>query len=165
MDTGQTLLLTVTIVAMIGALIVSIIPFVPGPTLIWAIGMIYAAISQSVPTAALIVMTLLMIAGATSDYWLPLLGVRTQGLSCLGALGSIIGGLIGTFIIPIPILGTLIGSITGAMIVEFARIRELRHMLQAGQITLKLYFWSVVVQFCIGLAILLTFAGTLLTNP
>lgn len=150
---------------MIGALIASIIPFIPGPTLIWAIGMIYALTTQSLSVPALIVMTVLMLAGATSDYWLPLIGVRTQGLSCLGAVGSIIGGLVGTFVIPIPILGTLFGSSIGAMIVEFARIRELRHMLQAGQITLKLYLWSVVVQFCIGLAILLTFVGTLLINP
>ncbi|MBZ0302503.1 MAG: DUF456 domain-containing protein [Anaerolineae bacterium] len=162
MDITHSLLLVVTIVAMIGALLASIIPFIPGPVLLWGIALVYAALTQSVPTAALVVMTLLMAAGATSDYWLPLVGVRTQGLSCLGAVGSILGGTLGTFLIPVPILGTLIGSILGAMLIEFSRIRQWRHALQAGQITIKLYLWSVIVQFAIGLAILLVFAGSVL---
>lgn len=146
---------------MIVALFVSIIPFIPGPTLIWAVAVVYAIITGSVPVAALAVLTLLMVIGATSDYWLPLFGVRTQGLSCLGAVGSIVGGIAGTLLLPMPILGTLIGSIAGAMLVEFSRIRQWRHAYQAGQITLRLYLWSVVIQFGISLAILLTFIAML----
>jgi uncharacterized protein YqgC (DUF456 family) len=161
MDAAQTLLLTVTILGMIGAILVAIIPFIPGPPLVWLIAMSYALATGSLPTGALIVMTLVMVVGATSDYWLPFLGVRSQGFSGLSAIGSLIGGLIGTLAIPLPILGTLIGSIAGAMLAELARARQWRQMLRAGQITLKLYLWGVVVQFSFSVAIFLIFLGTL----
>ncbi|MAS36026.1 MAG: hypothetical protein CL610_18605 [Anaerolineaceae bacterium] len=147
---------------MIGTLFVSIIPFIPGPVLMWALAVIYAVVTSTLPPASLVIITLLMLAGATSDYWLPFAGVRTQGLTCLGAVGSIIGGLVGTFLIPLPILGTLIGSIAGAVLVEFVRFRQTRQAITAGQIAFKLYLWSTVIQFILSLAILLTFVATLL---
>lgn len=143
---------------MIGTVLLSIIPYIPGPTLTWAIGIVYAVVVQPLPVPALVVMTLLMAAGATSDFWLPLFGVRVRGLSCLGAVGSLIGGVVGTFLIPVPIFGTLIGSVAGAMLVEFGRLRELRQAMQAGSIVVKLYIIGAIVQFCFSLAIFLAFA-------
>jgi uncharacterized protein YqgC (DUF456 family) len=162
-EIAQSLYLILMIVTMIGALLASIIPFIPGPPLLWALAMLYALTTNSVPAAALVVMTLLMVAGASSDYWLPLIGVRTQGLSCLGAVGSIGGGIAGTLLIPIPILGTIAGSVAGAIAVEFTRIRELRRALQAGRTALQLYLWSTAVQFGISLSILLVFVAAQLS--
>jgi uncharacterized protein YqgC (DUF456 family) len=162
-ENAQSLFLIFTLVAMIGVVLASIIPFVPGAILTWALAMVYSLSTQSVSTPIMIVMSLLMIAGATGDYWLPIIGVRGQGLSCLGAIGSFVGGIAGTLLIPIPILGTIMGSLVGAMLVEFTRIRQLRHALQAGRTTIKLYLLGVLVQFSISLTILLVFAASLLT--
>jgi uncharacterized protein YqgC (DUF456 family) len=163
-ENAQTLFQLFTIVAMIVVVLAAIIPFVPGAILTWALAMAYSLSTQSVSTPVMILMTLLMVAGATGDYWLPIIGVRGQGLSCLGAIGSFVGGIAGTFLIPIPILGTIAGSIAGAMLVEFGRIRELRHALQAGRTTIKLYILGALVQFSISLAILLVFAVSLITS-
>lgn len=161
MENAQSLFQLFTIVAMIVVILASIIPFVPGAILTWALAMAYSLSTQSVSTPVMLLMTVLMIAGATGDYWLPIIGVRGQGLSCLGAIGSFAGGIAGTLLIPIPILGTILGGIAGAMLVEFGRIRQLRHALHAGRTSLKLFLLGVMVQFSFSLAILLVFATAL----
>ena len=163
MENAQSIFQLLTIVAMIVVVLASIIPFVPGAILTWALAMVYSLSTRSVSTSVMIIMTLLMVAGATGDYWLPIIGVRGKGLSCLGAIGSFVGGIAGTLLIPIPIIGTIAGSIAGAMLVEFTRIRQLRHALQAGRTTIKLYILGALVQFSISLCILLVFAVSLVT--
>lgn len=163
MENAQSIFQLLTIIAMIGVLLASIIPFVPGAILTWALAMLYAFSTGTIPTVSTAIMTLLMIAGATGDYWLPILGVRGQSLSCLGAVGSFVGGILGTLFIPIPILGTIAGGIIGAMLVEFTRIRQLRHALQVGRTSLRLFLLGVAVQFSFSLAILLVFTVSVLS--
>ena len=162
MEIAQSILLALTIAAMIGTLLLSIIPFMSGPLVMWALVLTYAALSNAFPLPAFIIITVLMIAGITTEYWLPLLGVRVEGMSCLGAVGSMIGGIVGTLVIPVPILGTIIGLIVGAMLIEHARIRQWRRTLQAGGAALKLYVWGVAIGFGFSLLILLVFVGTIL---
>ncbi len=161
MELAQSLLLALTIIVMIGTLLVSIIPFIAGPLIMWVLVLIYAVLSNSFPIAAFVLLTGFMLAGTTTEYWLPLIGVQVDGMSCLGAIGSIIGGIGGTLLIPIPILGTLIGIIVGAMLIEHARIRQWRHTLQAGQAAFKLYLWGVAIEFGFSLTMLLVFVGTI----
>jgi uncharacterized protein YqgC (DUF456 family) len=160
MEIAESFLLTISLILMIVALFASIIPFLPGPILVWGIGLAAAYLTnfERVTPVASIVMTLLMLAGATTPYWLPFFGVRDEGLSCLGAVGSIIGGLLGTFLIPIPILGTIIGSIIGTLLVEFARIREMRRALRAGQIAFRMYMIGILVDMTFSLVIIIVFA-------
>ena len=67
-------------------------------------------------------MTVLMILGSTTGWWTQILGMHAEGGSCLSILGSLVGGLIGTFAIPVPFLGTIIGLVLGALLFEFARV-------------------------------------------
>ena len=50
-------------------------------------------------------MRLILIAAVTSDFWLTPLGIKMQGGSCLSSIGGFVGGAIGTFAIPIPVIG------------------------------------------------------------
>ncbi len=148
---------TVVVIAMIVMLVLTLIPYLDGPLFIWGLALLYAVLSGLVPGPAMLIMTLLMLAGVTSEYWLPIFGLRIEGMSCLGAVGSFVGGILGTLFIPLPILGTIIGMVAGAMLVEFARLRQLRRSLQAGKAALKLYLLGVVVEISFGLVILLVF--------
>lgn len=160
MESVESASIALALMLMIGAALVSAIPFLPGPVLVWGIGLVYAALTnfeRATPAAAL-VMTLLMLAGATSEFWLPLFGVRGQsGMSCLSAIGSLIGGVIGTFAIPIPIIGTLVGSVIGALLVELIHRGQLRQALNAGRIALKLYLTSMILEFAISFGIIIVF--------
>ncbi len=155
----ETSILLLAIASMILITLVSIIPYVPGPIFVWGVGLVTAFLTsfERVTIPAVVLMTLFMLAGTFQEYWLPLFGVRGEGLSCLGAVGSIVGGLAGTFLIPVPILGTIVGMVLGALVIEYARIREMSHALRAGKTAFKLYLWGMVVEFAFSVLIIATF--------
>jgi len=151
----ETPILVFVIILMIIALFVSLIPFIPGPALLWAIAVIYAVLDdfERVPIIAVIFMTMFMIIGATSEFWLRYIGMKGRGGSCWGFLGSFIGGIIGTIVIPIPILGTLLGAILGALIIEFMRLGEIMDALKSGRAVLEMYLVNIVIEFALSLMI------------
>jgi len=159
MEITESLLLIISLIAMVVSMFASIIPFLPGPIFVWGIGLAAAFLTgftRITPFAA-ILMSLLMIAGSTTPYWLPFIGVKGDGLSCLGAVGSVVGGLLGTFLIPIPILGTIIGTVGGALLVEFIHIGETQRAIRAGRVAFKMYLVGMIVDFSFSLSIILVF--------
>ncbi|MBI5669099.1 MAG: DUF456 domain-containing protein [Chloroflexi bacterium] len=163
MNATDSLLIPLAVLGMGVTLALSIVPFVPGPAIIWAIGTVFAVLDgfQRATPAAIIIMTLLMVIGSTSEIWMPALGIRSKGLSCLSTVGSVIGSIVGTFLIPIPLLGTIIGAIAGALLVELARGREVRRAVQAGRSVFQLYLIGIVVQFVTGFAMFVVFLVSL----
>lgn len=140
---------------MLGALIVSFIPILPGTMIVWIAAMAFGLLTQWMrftPVAA-IVATALMIFSVSSDFWLPALGVKTGGLTCLGAIGSLVGGFVGTFFIPLPICGTLIGAVVGALAVELIHFRNLGKAVQAGQSTAKLFIIGYIIESASSIAV------------
>lgn len=159
MEIAESLLLIVSLIAMVVAMFASIIPFMPGPILVWGIGLAAAFLTNfaRITPLAAVLMTLPMLAGSTTPYWLPFFGLKGDGLSCLGAIGSIVGGLIGTFAIPIPILGTIIGTVGGALLVEFIHIGETQRAIRAGRVVFKMYLMGMVIDFGFSLTIIVMF--------
>jgi hypothetical protein len=155
----ETSLIVFTGASMIVFLLVSLVPFVPGPAILWAIAVVFAILNdfERLPIPALVVMSILMLIGSTADIWLRMLGMQRRGGSCWAAVGSLIGGLLATFLIPVPILGTLIGAIAGALLVEFMRMGELSFAMQAGRSVIESYLVGIVVEFTISLVIVATF--------
>jgi len=155
----ESALIAIAIILMVLSLFASMIPFMPGSVLVWLVGVVFAIIDgfDRVTYVSIAIMTLFMIIGATSGLWMQALGVKRQGGSCLTSLGSLLGGMLGTWAIPVPILGTLTGAIVGALLVEFLRVGELKQALQAGHTAFKLYVVGVAVEFTAGFAILLVF--------
>ncbi len=64
----------------------------------------------------------------------------------------------GTLAIPVPILGTVIGMVGGALAFELMRAGELNRAVKAGHNTFKLYMVSFVVEFGASAAIMGVFA-------
>lgn len=166
MESLQPLTTLLVILLMIGAFLLSFIPILPGPIIPWAVGIAFGILNewQRLTPVAAIVMTALMVVGATADYWRPLLGAKTTGMTCRTSLGSMIGGIAGTVLIPIPLLGTLIGCIAGALVVELLQFGDLRRALAAGQLALKLFIIGYALNIALSFAILLTFLISLLTT-
>ncbi|GAB4463128.1 MAG: DUF456 domain-containing protein [Anaerolineae bacterium] len=151
-------------VLMLIAMAASVIPLVPGPVLVWGIGLIYAILTgfERVTGVAVVIMTVFMLAGATSGWWMQALGMRTSGGSWLAIVGALLGGLVGAFVIPLPILGALVGAVVGAILIEFVRAGRLRVALNVGGAALKGFFLGLVVEFAASLLIFLTFVGALI---
>jgi uncharacterized protein YqgC (DUF456 family) len=163
MDGAESSLLTVAAILMGIGIFVSFIPIVPGPVLLWAIAVITAIAEgfERLPIASVVMITVLMILGSTNDLWLPILDVHTRGGSCWSALGAFIGSILGTIFIPIPILGTLIGYVAGALLIELVRLRQLRQAVGAGRAAFKMYLINYAVQVSISILIFAVFIASL----
>jgi uncharacterized protein YqgC (DUF456 family) len=165
-EMGQSILLLVAGASMLIALVLAFVPMMPGALLVWGVGIAFGFVEgwQRVTVASGIVMSLLMVVAVSSDFWLPLMGVKTGGLTCLGAVGGLVGGLFGTIFIPIPVVGTLLGSVIGTLAVELIRFRQLHKALQAGQTAAKMFALGYVIEVGASAAIAATFFISLLTS-
>ncbi len=161
-----TLLLVLATALMIVTLVLAFIPILPGSLMPWAVGIVYGLLTgwtRMTPLAA-IIMTLLMLVGVTADYWRPLLGAKTTGMGCRTSLGSFAGGLLGTFLIPIPLIGTVIGLVVGALLMEFVQFRDLAKAMTAGQTALKQFAVGYALTIGISVAIFVVFIISILTT-
>ncbi len=150
-------------ILMVVALLLSVLPFLPGPFVLWAISLVYGVLTnfQHLTPLSMVVITLLMLIGTTKDFWMPILGMKTYGVSCSTALGMMLGGVIGTFAIPVPVIGTLLGAIAGAVLLELLNVGELRRALQAGGIALKSFLLGMLTEIGFNLLIVAVFFGSL----
>jgi uncharacterized protein YqgC (DUF456 family) len=91
-------------------------------------------------TPVLIVICGLALAGEVAEFIAGAVGSKTAGGSRRGAVGAlggaVVGGIVGTFVIPIPVLGSLLGTCGGAAIgawgLELAGGVSVRRSLQVG---------------------------------
>lgn len=138
-----------------------VIPFVPAPLVMWVVAIGYALIEgfDRLTLLAAVVLTVLMIVGVTVDFWLRPLGMGEHG-GCLTAIGSLIGGILGTFLIPIPILGSIIGAVLGAFFMQLLRQRELQDAVGAGGATLKMIIVGKMIEFAVCLTMFAVFLAS-----
>ena len=161
-----TLLLIVSTVMMLVTLVLAFVPILPGPLMPWAVAIVYGVITgwaRITPLAA-VVMTVLMVIGVTADYWRPLLGAKATGMGCKTSLGSFAGGVIGTFLIPIPLLGTVIGLVAGALVIEMAQFGDLKKAMGAGKVALKMFVVGYALNIAISVAIFIVYVISVLTT-
>src|SRR5262249_19374162 len=105
MDLAESGLTIIAGMLMLIALVASVLlPFIPGPFILWGIGMIFGVLTGFAHFTGLsaVISTLLMIVATTKDLWMPIVGMKRYNLSCSTALGMFFGGIVGTFAIPIP---------------------------------------------------------------
>jgi uncharacterized protein YqgC (DUF456 family) len=164
MDIVQGGLTILAAILMVITFIISFTPIISGPLMLWGIALAYGILTgfSALTPPAMIAITVVMVLGVTSDYWLPFLGVKTDGASCGVIFGSIIGGLIGTFAIPIPLVGTLVGSIIGAVLLQLMYVGNLQDLLKAGRFAVKTYFIGLIMEFVFNAAIMVIFFAVVL---
>lgn len=162
-ESGLTILASVLMVL---ALLVSVLPFVPGPLILWGISIGYGVLTgfQQLTVLSAVIITLLMLAGTTKDIWLPLLGMKTQGASCSSAFGVMLGGLVGTFAIPMPIVGTLVGAVVGAILMELLRLGDVQKAIQAGGFAFRTFVLGMLTEFGFNLLIVAAFFASVLVG-
>lgn len=165
MDIGESTLTIIAGVAMVGGLFLSVLPFLPGPLMLWGISLVYAILTnfQNVTVLSMVVITILMIVATSKDIWMPIIGMKTYGVSCSSALGMSVGGLVGTFVIPIPILGTLLGAIAGAVLMELLNAGEMSRALRVGGVAFKAFILGMITEFGFNLLIVAVFFASVLS--
>ncbi len=114
------------VVTTVGGLIGSFIPAFPGAILIWGGAVVHGLATGweplgLVPQLSLAALCALAIGGQLA---ISAAGAKRFGSTNWGVLGAGVGMLVGTFVIPIPVVGSLLGAFAGALGFELLRQRR-----------------------------------------
>lgn len=149
------------VLAFIIGLVGTIVPVIPGLLLIWlgALGYAWIVVGFDVFSPwVFALITLIALVAGTSNIWLAALGAKTTGASWRTLLVGFIGGIAGTFLIPIPILGTILGYAGGLVLSEYVRQGEMRPALRAAFGGMVGWGVSTAVQLAGGVIMILLVA-------
>lgn len=146
----QTSSAIITLLVMLVGLFGLIIPIFPGGVVIWLAALGYGLLN-GFNTAGIVIMvliTLLMIAGALADNLFMGAGARRQGASWWSILIALATGLVLTFVVP-P-FGGLIGAPIALYIAEYVRRRDWDQAFQVTRGMLVGCGWAFIVRFTLG---------------
>ena len=155
--TEQIIGLSLALLIMLAGLIGSVVPGLPGTPVI-----LLAAIAHRLyfgpagaSNLALIVLAALTLASILLDFFAGVLGAKKFGSTWRGALGAIVGGIVGLFF---SFPGIVIGPFLGAMLFEMMGGREYDQAAKAGVGAMVGLFLGIVGKFSIGVMMIALFA-------
>jgi uncharacterized protein len=177
MDGVEGPLLALTIVLMVVGLVGSVVPGLPGVTLIFLSALLYATLTgfQTVGVAILVVLFVFAAIAFVADFVATSYGARRFGASNWGTVGGAVGGiagaLIGLLFLGIgSLFGLILGTIAGVFIGEYLRRErqgdqeeqspaeaDWRRASRAAGGVLVGYLASAVIQGFLGLASVIIF--------
>ena len=178
MDNVEGPLLALTIVLMLVGLIGSVVPGLPGVTLMFLSALVYAILTdfQTVGVAILIVLFVFAAIAVVADFVATSYGARRFGASNWGTVGGAVGGLAGALIGLLflgigSLLGLILGTIAGVFIGEYLKRHgqresgsegsDWRRASHAAGGVLVGYLASAIVQGLLGLASIVVFVLTI----
>ncbi|CAN5617663.1 hypothetical protein BH10PLA1_BH10PLA1_17640 [soil metagenome] len=137
----------------------------PGLWLMLAGVGIYAWVTAAhgyVSVSSLIVLFMLTLLAEVVEFVAGGAGAKKAGASKLGMVaamvGDIVGAIAGTPLIPIPVIGTIVGacvgSFIGAMAIEWIKERDVSHSVRVGYGAAKGRFLGMAGKLTIGVVIL-----------
>ena len=176
MDGVEGPLLALTLVLMVVGLLGSVLPGLPGVTLIFLSALVYAALTdfRTVGATILVVLFLFAAIALVADFVATSYGARRFGASnwgtAGGAIGGIAGALVGLLFLGIGTLfGLILGTIAGVFLGEYLKRRrqgqqepgstrsDWRRATHAAGGVLVGYLASAVIQGLLGLASVIVF--------
>ena len=144
----------IAIVMMVVGLLV--IPILPGLVIIWvaALGYGVAAGFGLLGWIMFALITVLMLAGSILDN--VLMGVRThkEGAPWWVVIIAMVSAIIGSFIIPIPIIGGILAALLVLFLIEWIRLKDARKALASMRGMLVGCGWAAVFRVIIGLVMI-----------
>src|SRR5215210_3678447 len=176
MDGVEDPLLALTLVLMFVGLLGSVLPGLPGVTLIFLSALVYAILTdfRTVAVAILVVLFLFAAIAFVTDFVATSYGARRFGASNWGTVGGAVGGiagaLIGLFFLGIgSLFGLILGTIAGVFLGEYLRRErqgpdeksssgsDWRRASRAAGGVFVGYLASAVIQGLLGLASVVVF--------
>lgn len=149
--------LSLALMVMLAGLVGSILPAIPGVPLILvaAIGHRIYFGAHSINNTVLAVLVVLTLVSIAFDFFAGMFGANKFGATWRGAVGAIVGGLVGLFF---SLPGIILGPFVGATLFELLGDRELKAALKAGLGATLGLFAGIIGKFCIAVVMILLFA-------
>ncbi len=117
---------SLTICLLIVGIIGSVVPFLPGPMLIFVAGILHTVLrpESGMSTWGFVILSLGLVLSYIVDFVSGAMGARWFGASRWGIAGVFIGGIVGMFFIPFGlVLGPLIGGVSFELIFAKKRLQ------------------------------------------
>ena len=181
MDGVEGPLLALTLVSMVVGLLGSVLPGLPGVTLIFLSALVYAIITdfRTVGAAILVVLFIFAAIAFVADFVATSYGARRFGASNWGTVGGAIGGIVGALAGLLlagigSLFGLIAGTIAGVFIGEYLRRQrhgdeeqqpqeaDWRRASRAAGGVIVGYLASAIVQGLLGLASVIIFVLALI---
>ena len=142
---------TITLTVMLVGLLV--IPILPGLVIIWVAGLGYglAAGFGTLGWIMFAILTVLMLVGSIVDNVLMGTSAHKEGAPWWVILLAMAAALIGSFLIPIPIVGGILAALLTLFAIEWLRRKDWRKALDSIKGMLIGWGWAFVFRFIIGL--------------
>jgi uncharacterized protein len=141
----------ITLTAMLVGLFV--IPLLPGLVIIWvaALGYGLAAGFGTLGWIMFAILTILMLAGSIVDNILMGTSAHKEGAPWWVVLLALVAAIIGSFVIPVPILGGILAALLTLFGIEWIRRKDWRKALASIKGMLIGWGWAFVIRFIIGM--------------
>ena len=149
--------LSLALLVMLAGLIGSVLPGLPGTPLmlIAAIGHRLYFGAAGVSDLVLVILVVLAVASLLFDFLASVLGAKKFGSTWRGAVGAVVGGIIGLFF---ALPGIILGPFLGALLFEMLGDREFKAAARAGLGATLGLILGVIGKFSIGVAMMVLFA-------
>jgi len=149
--------LSLALLVMLAGLVGSVVPGLPGTPLILvaAIGHRLYFGDASASNLVLGVLVGLTIVSLAFDFLATVLGAKKFGATWRGALGALIGGIVGLFF---SLPGIILGPFLGAMLFEMLGDKEFKKAAHAGLGAMLGLLLGIVGKFSIGVMMAVLFA-------
>ncbi|HUB88029.1 MAG TPA: DUF456 domain-containing protein [Verrucomicrobiae bacterium] len=156
---GLSLALLVMLVGLAGC----IVPGFPGTPLVLAAALIHRLCfgAAGASNLALIIMAALMVIALLFDFLAGFLGANKFGATWRGAIGALLGGIVGLFF---GMVGILIGPFVGATVFELLGGREFEKAAKAGLGATLGLFAGIIGKFAIATVMILLFATNVIVR-
>jgi uncharacterized protein YqgC (DUF456 family) len=144
----------ITLIVMLVGLFGLIVPIFPGIVVIWLAALVYGLITGFTPLGIglLVLLTILMISGATIDNVLMAARAHKEGATWLTLAIGMTAGILGTIIFP-P-FGGIIAAPLVVFLLEYLRLKDIKRAFASLKGMAIGWGASFVVRFMIGLAMI-----------
>jgi uncharacterized protein YqgC (DUF456 family) len=135
----------------------TVVPFLPGTTIILAGAIIHRLMlgpTKSIGWTCIVILVLLTLASYAVDFFGSYFGAKYFGATRWGTIGAIIGAVVGIFF---GIIGVFVGPVIGVLAGEFIAGKRMIDAGRAGWGTLLGNLGGMVSKLLIGLAMIVAF--------
>ncbi len=132
------------------------LPILPGLVIIWGATLVYGWIAGfgTLGWVMFAIITLLMLAGSILDTVLMSSRAHKEGSPWWAVFIAMLAAIVGSFVIPIPILGGILAAVLVLYLIEWIRLRNWRKALTSMKGMLVGFGWAFVFRFIIGLVMI-----------
>ena len=142
---------SITLTVMLAGLLV--LPLLPGLVIIWVVALGYGLVAGfgTLGWIMFALLTVLMIGGSVVDNVLMGRSAHKEGAPWWVILIAMMAAIVGSFVIPIPIIGGILAALVTLFGIEWIRRKDWRKALASLKGMAVGWGWAFVIRFIIGL--------------